>query len=62
MLSRWLSTFAVLLVTFIIVMLTPSSGHYHDEEQEWEENIPFQSTITEEYADPCKAGKFDFSL
>ncbi|XP_072037692.1 bone morphogenetic protein 1 homolog isoform X2 [Amphiura filiformis] len=55
-----LSTFAVLLVSCLVVftVVPPSSFAAVDHtvsEDEWEDEIPFTSTITEEYADPCKA-------
>ena len=58
-----ISTFAVVWLSFIFVFtIVPSSSfaavEYFDEDTktEWEEDIPFTSTITVEYADPCKAG------
>ena len=58
-----ISTFAVVWLSFIVVFtILPSSFaavdfFEEDTKTEWEEDIPFTSTITVEYADPCKAGK-----
>ncbi len=60
-----LSTFAVVLVSFLVLFTVvppvPASLAAVEElygvEEVWEDEIPFTSTITEEYADPCKAGR-----